>query len=249
MTKGQYIIGISKFISNHIRKNYDLSNQKIVTINRGIDLNKFDRKKVSHDRLSDLTQKWLLGFDRPTILFPGRLTRWKGHITFLKALRLMNHSVQAIIVGSDQGRTSYLNQLVSLVKNYDLTERVKFFQHCDDMPAAYSLVDFAVSASTDPEAFGRVIVEAQAMGTPVIATNHGAALDNVLHGKTGILIPPGDEKALASAMQSMINMSTDKRKMMSNRGVSFVQENFSKEKMCEKTLWVYNKMLSEEVVW
>ena len=249
MTKGQYIIGISKFISNHIRKNYDLSNQKIVTINRGIDLNKFDRKKISHDRLSDLTQKWLLGFDRPTILFPGRLTRWKGHITFLKALRLMNHSVQAIIVGSDQGRTSYFNQLLSLVKNYDLTERVKFFQHCDDMPAAYSLVDFVVSASTDPEAFGRVIVEAQAMGTPVIATNHGAAVDNVLHGKTGILTPPGDEKALASAIQSMINMSTDKRKMMSNRGVSFVQENFSKEKMCEKTLWVYNKMLSEEVVW
>jgi len=249
MTKGRYIIGISKFISNHIRKNYDLSNQKVVTISRGIDLNKFNRNKISHDRLSELTQKWLLEFDRPTVLLPGRLTRWKGHITFLKALRLMNRNVEAIIVGSEQGRTRYLNKLLSLVKAYNLTERVKFFQHCDDMPAAYSLVDLVVSASTDPEAFGRTIVEAQAVGTPVIATNHGAAMENVLNGKTGILTPPGDEKALANAMDSMLNMSADEKKIMSTQGINFVKENFSKTKMCEKTIWIYNRMLSKEAEW
>jgi glycosyltransferase involved in cell wall biosynthesis len=246
MTKGRYVIAISKFISNHIQKNYGLPSQKIITINRGIDLNKFNRDKISHDRLSDLTQKWLLDFNEPIFLLPGRITRWKGHVTFLKALRLMQNKARAIIVGFHQGRTAYLNELFSLVKEYNLVERVKFFQHCDDMPVAYSLVDFVVSASTDPEAFGRTIIESQSVGTPVIATNHGAARENVLDGKTGMLIPPGDAKALANAMDSMINMSTDKKRSMSIRGINFVKENFSKEKMCEKTLRIYKKMLLEE---
>ncbi len=102
-----------------------------------------------------------------------------------------------VLVGADQGRHRYSAELVAQAERLGVAERVRLVGHCDDMPAALMLADVVVNASTEPEAFGRVVIEAQAMARPVIATDHGGAVETVEHGVTGWRVPPGDADALA----------------------------------------------------
>jgi glycosyltransferase involved in cell wall biosynthesis len=115
------------------------------------------------------------------------------------------------------------------------------------MPAAYMLTDVVVSASTDPEAFGRIIPEAQALGRPVIATNHGGALETVIQGETGWLVPPGDVLALTNAIEHVLALDGDARMVLAQKAVENVRKKFSKSTMCAKTLSVYNEILDENV--
>ncbi|MBT8003404.1 MAG: glycosyltransferase, partial [Rhodospirillales bacterium] len=143
----------------------------------------------------------------------------------------------------DQGRTGYRSELEGLIEKYDLSEVVRFVDHCNDMPAAFMLADLVVSASTDPEAFGRIVPEAQAMGRPVIVSNHGGARETVIEGETGWLTEPGDAGALADAITRVLDLSEAARNQMAKRAIANVRENFSRQSMCTKTLEVYNDVL------
>jgi len=165
---------------------------------------------------------------------------------FIQAVaKLERKDLRCLIVGADQGRTEYRAELESLVEKYDLGEVVRIVDHCDDMPAAYMLSDVVVSASTDPEAFGRVIVEAQALGRPVIASEHGGATETVLEGKTGWLVPPGQVDPLAETLAKVLALNETQRAALSEAAIANVRDNFSKQAMCEKTLEVYNEVLHE----
>jgi glycosyltransferase involved in cell wall biosynthesis len=124
-----------------------------------------------------------------------------------------------------------------------LNEVVRLVDHCDDMPAAYMLTDVVISASTDPEAFGRVIAEAQALGRPVIATDHGGAKETVIPGVTGWLVPPGDADALAAAIEKVLSLDSAQRSTLAGKAIANVRDNFSKATMCAKTLDVYDEVL------
>jgi glycosyltransferase involved in cell wall biosynthesis len=185
MTKGERVIAISEFIAEHARRVYGVAPEKIRVVYRGVDLKKFDPVRVSPERIIQLAHKWRLPDGYPVIMLPGRLTRWKGQEVLIRALaELGRHDVRCLLVGSDQGRTGYRQELVDLIRSLGLTDVVHIVDECNDMPAAYMLTDVAVSASTDPEAFGRVVAEAQAMGRPVIATDHGAPRETILPGRT-----------------------------------------------------------------
>ena len=247
MTRGERVIAISHLISGHIQANYPIDASKIRVVHRGVDLTKFDPHKVSQERIIQLALRWRLPDGYPVIMLPGRLTRWKGQAVLIEALaKLGRRDVRCLLVGSDQGRTDYTDELKALVERRGLTDVVHIVGDCQDMPAAYMLTDVVVSASTDPEAFGRVIVEAQAMGRPVIATDNGAGRENVLDGETGLLVPPADPDALAEALNAVLTLNPAQRELMADRSIAFVKQNFSRELMCERTLGVYGEILTAQ---
>ena len=182
----------------------------------------------------------------PIVMLPGRLTAWKGQRLLIEALaRLGRNDIRCLIVGSDQGREGYRRSLESLIDRRGLLGVVQVADHCRDMPAAYMLADVVVSASTDPEAFGRVAAEAQAMGRPVVASNHGAARETVLYGQTGILFPPGDAEALAMALADALALKSAAREALAKAAIAHIHDNFSKEKMCAETIALYAELMAE----
>jgi glycosyltransferase involved in cell wall biosynthesis len=244
MTKGERVIAISHFIADHMQAVYRTDPAKIRVVHRGVDLSRFDPTRVSQERIIQLAQRWRLPDGYPVIMLPGRLTRWKGQTVLIEALAMLGRrDVRCLLVGSDQGRDAYTDELKSLVRQRDLTDVVHIVGECNDMPAAYMLTDVVVSASTDPEAFGRVIVEGQAMGRPVVATNNGAARENVLDGRTGTLVPPDNPAALASALASALAIGPEERESRAAVAIQFVRENFTRELMCARTLGVYAELI------
>ena len=186
MTRGKRVIANSTFIAGHIRKNYGVPSAKLRIIHRGVDLDRFDAHKVKTQRVVGLANEWRLEDGLPVVMLPGRLSRWKGQTVFIKAIAALGRKdIRCLLVGSDQGRSDYRKELVKMIADNGLNEVVRIIENCNDMPAAYMLTDVVVSASTDPEAFGRVITEAQALGRPVIATDHGGARETVIQGETG----------------------------------------------------------------
>jgi glycosyltransferase involved in cell wall biosynthesis len=180
-------------------------------------------------------------------MLPGRLTRWKGQTVFLQALaKLADLECMGVIVGGEQGRTNYRDEIESKIKALGLAGRVRLVGDTQDMAAAFMLADVVVSASTDPEAFGRIIVEAQAMGRPVIASNHGAASETVLDGITGWLVKPGDPEALAQAIRATLEITADQRRKIAEAAERHARGHFSKESMCAKTLALYQAVVAEK---
>ena len=246
MASGDLVISISNFVTRHILDQYHIASSRIRLIYRGADIEKFDPLKVSQERIAELAGRWQVPLDKPVMMLPGRLTRWKGHSALLEALaKMKNKNVTCIFVGSDQGRTDYHHELKERIEKLDPETSVIIEDHCSDMPVAYMLADIVVSASTDPEAFGRVIPEAQAMGRLVVGTDHGGATETIQNGKTGFLVPPGDATALASTLDMMLEMNLGERKKMSMEAMKSVHDYFSIQKMCEKTIAVYEELSTE----
>jgi glycosyltransferase involved in cell wall biosynthesis len=244
MTQGDRVIAISRFIARHIKNTYDLDGSTIRVVHRGIDVNFFNPDRVSAERMITLAAQWRLPDDAPVIMLPGRLTRWKGQAVLIEALaKLARKDVRCLLVGSDQGRSGYAEELRALARKLGVESQVHLVGDCTDMPAAYMVTDVVVSASTDPEAFGRVVAEGQAMGRPVIAPNHGAAPEILKAGATGWLVPPDDSDALASALRQALSMDAESRQAVADEAIGHVRDLFSKESMAERTLHVYKELL------
>lgn len=246
MVRGERVIAISDFIAGHIRQIYGVPTDRIRVIPRGVDISRFDIPVISSERVIALALRWRLPDGIPVVMLPGRLTRWKGQTVFLDAIaRLGRRDVQYLMVGSEGSRGAYRKELEQLIANRGLSAIVHVIDDCNDMPAAYMLTDVVISASTDPEAFGRVIVEAQAVGRPVIATDHGGARETVLEGETGWLVKPGDGAALAEAINRALALTPADRERLKDRAVAHVRANYTKELMCRRTLAVYDELLRE----
>ena len=244
MAEGERVIAISEFIADHVRQHYKVDPSKLRVIHRGVDLTRFDPDRVSAERMIQLATRWRLPDGMPLILMPGRLTRWKGQTVLLEALsQLADLEYRCVLVGADQGRTAYRRELEGLIGQHDLAGKVSLLDECKDMPAAYMVSDVVVSASTDPEGFGRVIGEAQALGRPVVASDHGGAREQVLPGQTGFLFPPGDAQGLAAALRKALGLSQEERALLHGAAIARVRQNFSKDQMCAKTLSLYKELL------
>jgi glycosyltransferase involved in cell wall biosynthesis len=247
MAKGDRVIAISEFIRDHILASYEIDPARIRVSHRGIVINNFSPDRVSPERVIQLAKAWRLPDDHQVIMLPGRLTRWKGQTVLIDALaKLGRRDVLCLMVGSDQGRTGYRQELEEQTKRLGLESVVRLVDHCNDMPAAYMLADVVVSASSDPEAFGRVIVEAQAMGRPVIVTNHGAVRETVIAGETAWAVPPNDADALAEALADALSLDADQRAILGERAMAYVNARFTRDRMCSDTLAVYNELLAEK---
>ena len=251
MLKAKLTIAGSNFIFSHINENYSeyLSREKkLRVIFRGINIDYYNAKNISILKQEKLKQEWAISSDKFTILLPGRLTNWKGQIKFIESLNILIEdynitSFQAIILGSDQGRTVYKKKLLNLVARYNLNRKVKFINHCKEMPLAYSLADVVVSSSIEPEAFGRVAVEAQSMGKPIIASNIGGSKETILNKKSGILYNYDDPRELAKSLNTVIQLTQEELKAMGNEGRNNITKKFDVETMCDTNLSEYKKLL------
>lgn len=249
MVRSDAVIANSQWTADHIVREHRIASERITVIHRGVDLEEFDPAGVSPDRIAALRARWNVGEGQMIVLLPGRLTRWKGQLVFLAALAQLARAsaldnVRAVIAGDAQGRNDYIAELRAAIAQNGLEDTVPIMPHITDMPAAYLASDIVVSASTDPEAFGRVAAEAGAMGRPVIASDHGGARETVLPNRSGLLIPPNNTEALGHALSALLSAPDEERRRMGEAGRAYVRANFSLERMCTETIAVYRRLLS-----
>jgi glycosyltransferase involved in cell wall biosynthesis len=246
MARGERVIAISHFVADHTAAVYGVGTDRLRTIYRGVDLDTFDPVRVGVQRIVSLARQWRLPDTAPVVMLPARLTRWKGGLDFVAAIAALGrHDLCCIFVGPEQ-RSGFRRELEAAIAARGLTDQFRIVDECCDMPAAYMLAAVVVSASMDPEGFGRVVVEAQAMGRPVVATDHGGARETILPGITGWLVPPRDPKALAAAVDVALSLGIEERRSLAERARAHVAVRFTRQAMCARTIEVYKELLFPE---
>ena len=252
MVRSDLIIAGSNFIFSHINQNYpkylDLK-KKFLVIFRGINVDYFDSSTTLDSEEDRLFLDWEIDKNKKIILMPGRLTAWKGQETFIEALNLVNKelgydSFNAVILGSDQGRDIYTKKIKRLAEQYRLTSQLKFIEHCKNMPLAYKISDIVVSASVEPEAFGRVAVEAQSMEKPIIASDIGGSNETIIDNVTGFLFQSGNAEALSKKIVEVLQLDESRLKSIGIEGRKNIIKKFNVEKMCFSTYSEYKKLLN-----
>jgi len=252
MLKSDLIIAGSNFIFSHINENYSEYlnlNKKFLVIFRGINTEYFNPSKINQTDQKKLISKWNISKEKPLILLPGRLTSWKGQEMFIEAIRLVKEKLSeksfcAVILGSDQGRNVYKKKLLRLVEQYRLNDYIKFFDKCELMPLAYQISDIVVSTSIEPEAFGRVSVEAQSMEKPIIASNIGGSKETIIDDKTGFLFEAQKPEELSKKIIHVLNLDESTLKFIGIEGRKNVIKKFNIEKMCFSTYSEYKKIIN-----
>ena len=251
MVRSNLVIAGSNFIFSHIKLNYSkyLKNKKFLVIFRGINVDYFDPSTTLEVEEKDLLSKWGLNKNKKLILMPGRLTSWKGQEVFIEALNLVNkelghQSFYAVILGSDQGRNIYSKKIKRLAEQYRLMPQLKFVEHCKNMPLAYKVSDLVVSASIEPEAFGRVAIEAQSMEKPIIASNIGGSNETITNNVSGFLFESGNAESLSKKIIEVLNLDESRLKLMGIEGRKNIIKKFNVEKMCFSTYSEYKKLLN-----
>ena len=246
MVKGERIIAVSNFIAQHMEKEYGVDPSIIRTIHRGADIDYFDPARVSGMRTMELCKEWHVPEGLPVILLPGRITRWKGQHVLLEALNQLPHrNFYCVLLGELGKHPNYVNELKALVEKYQLEGHVRMVGTSGHMRDAYNAADVVVSPAIEPEAFGRVPVEAQAMGKPIIATSHGGAMETVMTGETGTgwLVEPNNVEQLSQALNQALSLNEEAKQALAYNARTHVIENFSTYSMCHKVLSVYHEVL------
>lgn len=244
MMRGEQVIAVSGFIKDYIIKNYDIDEKKIHLIHRGVDLNHFDRDLVPERRVLQKAKELNVDLDRQVILLPGRLTKWKGHDFLMEALVGIDKSKYiCLFVGSINKHPEYLKRLTNRIEKLGLNGNIRIINNVVDMPALYTVVDIVISASTRPEAFGRIAVEAQAMEKLLIATNHGGTCETVIDGKTGWLVEPGNVEEFKNTLEKVLDISDKQREEVTKSAKRHVQSNFSLDGMTSKTIHIYENII------
>ncbi len=252
MVRSNLIIAGSNFIFSHIKEKYSdylSSDKKLLVIFRGINTDYFDPSTTLEKDEDNLFKCWQIQVGKKIILFPGRLTTWKGQEMFLEALNKVNihlgrEAFTAVMLGSDQGRDLYKKKLIRLVEQYRLTNQVIFIKNCNHMPLAYKISDFVVSASIEPEAFGRISVEAQSMQKPILASNLGGSKETIIDNKTGLLFEAGNSEEMSKKIIELLNLDESTVKQMGIEGRKNVKNKFNVEKMCFSTYSEYKKLFN-----
>ena len=252
MVRSDLIIAGSNFIFSHIKDHYSKyldPKKKFLVIFRGINVDYFDPTTKLESEEKKLLQKWEINKEKKIILVPGRLTSWKGHELLIEAINLVNvelgyEAFHVIILGSDQGRNLYKKKLIRLTEQYRLTNQIKFINHCKDMALAYKVSDIVISPSIEPEAFGRVAVEAQSMEKLIIASNIGGSNETIIDEKSGFLFESGSPNSLSKKILKVITMDETSLKLLGQQGRKNVIKKFNVEKMCFSTYSEYKRLLN-----
>ncbi len=247
MTFGERVIAISNHIKEHIIKNYGTDESKIRLIARCVNMDNFDVENTSAERMIKFLEDNQIPSDKPLITLIGRLTNWKGQKLLINALnKIRDLDFHCLLIGDDQGRTKYSDELHDMIEQFGMENRYTFIRHVTDVPAAMLVSDIVLSTSIEPEAFGRIAIEGQAMGRIVIASDIGGSKETVIDGVTGKLFKSGDADDLANAIKWALSLSTEEREKIGAEAVKNVKEHFTKQKMCDKTISVYEELINQK---
>lgn len=248
LASGDRVIAISAHIGRMLHTDYNVPATRLRVIPRGADIGQFSPHAVSGQRMHQLAEQWGIPAGSAIILMPGRLTGWKGQTLVLQALAQLEAGLpdqpwHCVFAGSDKADGRYVQELTQLASSLGLDDRIRFAGHCEDMPAAMALASMVLVPSLRPEPFGRVVVEAQAMCRPVIVSHHGAAVETVEHGVTGLSVPPNNVEALADAMLAVLNAPAASLVHMGTAARQAVVAHYTTEAMQHATLGVYDELL------
>jgi glycosyltransferase involved in cell wall biosynthesis len=245
MSKGARVIAISNYIAQHIWDNYGVETHNIRIVYRGTPLERFHPDTIHPERMIKLARTWAVPEDKALILMPSRLTRIKGHTVLIEALSKLKNRADwfCVICGAEASNVTYQNELMDLMRQHGLEQRVRIVGHLDDVPAAMRLAQLMVAPSIVPEGFGRMPVEAQAVGCPVVVSRIGATPETLLDGETGFLVNPDDGADLARGIAQVLDLSLQQRQIMAAKAMDFVRQHFTKTDMQIKTLDVYRELL------
>lgn len=244
MCKGEKIICVSEFIALYAKENYKFNHNNLEVIHCGTNIKKFDYEAVDKQRIANLACRLRLNTDKPIITLPGRLTRGKGHLLLLEAIKkLPLHSVTCLFVGDDTGHLKYREELQDKIYQYNLQDDVIITSNVNDMPAIYALSDIVTCISTKPESFGLISIEAQAMGRMVIVSNLGGIRETIIDKKTGWIIEPGNVEELVKVISEIIKMNVKERIEIANSAKKHIESKFSLEKMNKSIIRIYNSIL------
>ena len=258
MLRSDMTIAVSNFIAEHIKSTYagfvkqTKHKNKIQVIHRGIDINKFDSEKLAPERTAQLHKRWDIPENHLVIMLPGRITRWKGQTQLIDALAKLQEekNITCILVGDNKGKDHFVNELEALILHHHLQGRVKLVGGCHDMPAAYCLADIVVSASTEPEAFGRVACEAQAMQCLVIATKHGGSLETISPEQQHLMCEVADSESMAQSLRAALVLcqeaNQENRKAIVSASRHYIEQNFTLDLMCRDTLALYRHVIDNK---
>ena len=248
MLKADRVIAISHFVENEIFTHYGKSGvaEKLSVIHRGVDLGMFDPKAVNQQRIIAEADRLGLPDDKSIIMLPARATSWKGHEILIQALaQLSDKDAILMLLGIEDGPPAYAEKLRTMAVRYGLGGRVRIGAGSRDMPAALMLADVVAMPSIKPEPFGRVAIEALAMGRPVVAFRHGGAVESINEGRSGWLADPLSVDSLAEALQTALSLTPRKRRALAKDARQQMTDQFSKDMMCERTLAVYKSLLKK----
>ena len=249
MASGERVIAISGHIAALVAERHGAGGERVRVIPRGVDPAVFDPASVSAERMMRLLTAWRLPVDQDIVLLPGRLTRWKGQAVLIEAVaRMARRDIACVLVGDDQGRAHYARELAALAESLGIGDRVRLVGHCEDMPAALALSTVVVNASVEPEGFGRVVIEAQAMARLVVATAHGGAAETIEPGVSGWLVPPGDAEALAATLDRLLALTPQDRATYGAQARAAVQARFTTRAMQDATIAVYREVLEGRAI-
>ena len=246
MLRSDYVIAISEFIYNEIKTKYAYSKKNISVISRGIDIKYLDPSKIDYKKVNNFLKDLNLENNSIKLVLPGRVSGWKGHKIAIEAMTYLrdksNKDFVLLLVGPADN-LKLKNNLLQKINEFKLENIVKFIGPSKEMDLVYSTADIVLSCSTDPEAFGRIPVEAQAMGKVIIASNHGGHRETIINGLSGFLYPPLNPIELANSIIKAISneIYLDEQYKIKRRQI--ILDNFTDLNMCQKTLEVYNKVL------
>ncbi|MBQ9731591.1 MAG: glycosyltransferase family 4 protein [Alphaproteobacteria bacterium] len=247
MTLGERVIVISNHIKNHVLQHYKVDENKLRLVHRCVDVEKFSPDLVSQERIIKATKEYHLPEDKPVLTLIGRITRWKGQHLLVEALsKMKNKNYYCVIAGDDQGRVNYVDEIKELATKYRLKNRVGFYGKVLDPQALMQASTVVLSTAIEPEAFGRISVEGQAMGKIVIASDIGGSLDTITDGVTGKLFKSGNAISLANALDWSLKLSEEEKKKIANAAKKNAKDNFTKQIMCDKTIAVYRELVTKK---
>ena len=245
LTKGDAIIAISKHIENSIKTVFPKVGHKINVIHRGVDLELFNPNNIKAGRIISQSKILNLRDNVPVIVMASRPAMWKGYSVLITALSKVKEDFQCVLIGAGDGSTKFQKILIDKIIRLKLEAKVKLLKSTRDIQAAMILGDIVVMPSLTPEPFGRVILEAQALGKIPIAFNHGGASETIINGKNGFLAEPLKIESLAENISLALNLKAIKKEKMGDYSKKFVSKNFSHNRMCNLTLSLYKQCIAE----
>ena len=245
LLKTDHVIAISNYVKDLITRQYVGVEERLTVVHRGVDIDLFSPDNVNQTRIVNFVEGLAIPEDVGVIMLPARATKWKGHQILLQALaKIKDRPFICLMIGAGDGKPAFVNELVRFGQQLGLEGRFRLTPLVDDMPAALMVADVVVMPSITPEPFGRVALEAQAMGRPVVAFDHGGATESIRHDETGWLAIPGDADSLAAALQAALDLKSRKRKTLAITARQHIEANFSTETMCRQTIKIYRRVLN-----
>ena len=244
LLKTDHVIAISNYVKDLITRQYVGVEERLTVVHRGVDIDLFNPDNVNQTRIVNFVEGLAIPEDVPVIMLPARATKWKGHQILLQALaKIKDRAFICLMIGAGDGKPAFVSKLVRYGQQLGLEGRFRLTPLVDDMPAALMVADVVAMPSITPEPFGRVALEAQAMGRPVVAFDHGGATESIRHDETGWLAIPGDVDSLAVALQAALDLTPRKRKTLATTARQYIEANFSTETMCRQTMKIYRRVL------